>query len=69
MIGQSIACNDQKMTKVYQSALFEQLIKYINFSFSNKIMSLLQGIFRHFGKYAYLLSCWKLDEKIDTTLY
>ncbi len=26
------------------------------------------GIVRHFGKYACSLSCWELEEKIDTTL-
>ncbi len=28
----------------------------------------LKGVVEYFGQYAYSLSCWELDEKIDTTL-
>ncbi len=29
----------------------------------------VKGIVRHFGKYAFSISCQELDEKIDTTLH
>lgn len=42
------------------------LYKWTIFILFSSLM--FRGIVQHFGKFAYLLSCWDIDKKTDTTV-